>query len=90
MSFGKRQPIGFGGVERRRDAREQTDLTAQIVLPTGQTVKCSVVNFSNTGARLAVVSAFGLPNTFQLRAAGRMYQVTVIRRGAGHIAVGFV
>jgi hypothetical protein len=90
MSFGKRQPIGFRGVERRRVVREQTDVAAEILLPSGQNVKCRVTDFSKTGARLTVASAFGLPNTFELRAGGRIYEVTVVRRGSGHIAVKFV
>jgi hypothetical protein len=90
MSFGKRQPIGFHGVERRREVREQTDVAAQIVLSTCQTVKCRVTDFSNTGVRLAVTSAFGLPNEFGLRAAGRTYQVEVMRRGIGYIGLKFV
>ena len=90
MSFGKRQPIGFRGVERRRAAREKTDLTAHITLPTGQAVKGRVAEFSKIGARLAVASAFGLPDTFALSAAGQTYQAEIVRRGVGHVAVKFV
>jgi hypothetical protein len=90
MSFGKRQPIGFCGVERRREVREQTNAAAQIVLPAGQTVQCRVNDFSNASARLAVASAFGLPNMFEFRAAGRTYQVEVMRRGIGHVSVRFI
>jgi hypothetical protein len=90
MSFGKRQPAGFHGVERRREVRERTDVSAQIVLPTRQTVKCRVSDFSNTGVRLTVTSTFGLPNVFELRAAGQTYQVEVMRRGIGYVGVKFV
>ena len=90
MSFGKRQPTGFRGMERRREVREPTDVAAEILLSTGQTAKCRVTDFSKTGARLSVASAFGLPDTFELRAPGRTYQVTVIRRASGHVAVKFV
>jgi PilZ domain-containing protein len=90
MSFGKRQPVGFSGVERRREVRENTDVEAQIVLPAGQNVKCRVSDFSKTGARLTVGSAFGLPNVFELRAGGRIYQVMLTRRGIGHVAVKFI
>ena len=90
MSFGKRQPIGLRGLERRREVREQTDAAAQIVLPTGQAVQCHVTDFSKTGARLSVASTFGLPNVFDLWAAGRTYQVEVVRRGSGYVAVKFV
>ena len=89
MSFGKRQPIGFRGVERRRHAREQTDVPAQIVPPIGQIIDCRVTDFSKTGARLSVASVFGLPNAFELRAGGSIYQVKVVRRAKGYIAVRF-
>jgi hypothetical protein len=90
MSFGKRQPIGFCGVERRCEIRQKTDVTGQIVLPTGQTARCSVTDISNAGAGLAVASAFGLPEAFELRAAGRKYQVMIIHRGMGHVGIKFV
>jgi hypothetical protein len=90
MSFGKRQPIGFRGVERRRDVREKTDVVARVMLPTGQTIRCCVNDFSKTGARLEVASAFGLPDMFELRAGGRTYKVSVMRRGTGRLGVKFV
>jgi hypothetical protein len=90
MSFGKRQPTGFRGVERRRAVREQTDLTAHVTLPAGQTVKCRLTEFSKTGARLAVASAFGLPDTFALSAASQTYHGEIVRRGIGYVAVNFV
>jgi hypothetical protein len=37
-----------------------------------------------------VASAFGLPETFELRAGGRKYQAMVIHRGMGHVGVKFV
>jgi hypothetical protein len=79
MSFGKRHQVGCGGVDRRNTVREQTDVMAQIALTTGQPVKCRVTDFSKTGARLAVSSAFGLPEMFELRAGGKTYRVRVIR-----------
>ena len=90
MSFGKRQPIGFHGLERRRALRERTDVPAYILLTTGQNVKCRVTDFSKTGARLEVPSGLGLPNAFELRAGARTYQVIVVRRGIGHVGVKFV
>ena len=89
MSFGKRQPTGFRGVERRREVREKTDISAHIVLPASQLVKCRVTDFSSMGARLSVASVFGLPNTFELRAGGRIHQVRVVRRAIGYIAAKF-
>jgi hypothetical protein len=89
MSFGTRASTGFRGVERRGEVRERTAVTAHIMLPAGQTLKCSVTNFSKTGARLAVASAFGVPDAFELRAGGQIYQVMVIRRGVGHVGITF-
>lgn len=90
MSFGKRQPAGDRRSDRRRHSRRPTDVPADIVLPTGQSVKCRVANYSNSGARLNVASAFGLPDSFELRAGGRTYQARVLRRENGRLAVKFV
>lgn len=90
MSFGKRQPIGFCGVERRRGVREQSDVAAQIVLPGGHIAKCRMTDVSKSGARLAVPTAFGLPDTFELRTPGRSHQVSITRQGRGHVGVRFV
>ena len=89
VSFGKRQPVGYRGFERRRAIRQHAHGSAHIVLPTGQIVQCRVKDFSNTGARLAVATTFGLPHAFELRSAGHTYQVKVARRGSGHIGVEF-
>jgi len=88
MPFGKRQPVGYHGVERRRAAREKADISAHIVLPTTHLVKCRVTNFSTYGALLAVPSAFGLPDTFELRGLGRV-AMPASCRGIGHAAVVF-
>lgn len=89
MLFGKREPTGYGGVERRRAVRVRTDLSAQILLPDHGSLKCCVTDCSPIGARLALPSAFGLPDVFRLRAGGTTKRVRVIRRGAGHIGVTF-
>jgi PilZ domain len=89
MSFGKRQPIGFLGVERRHDSRQAVDCAAEILLPATQ-VKCRVFDISKTGARVSVASTFGLPTSFELRALGRTYHVSLARRSAGHVGVTFV
>jgi hypothetical protein len=90
MPFGKRQSTGYCGVERRREVREQTDVSARIVLSNGQMTKCSVTDFSRAGAGLSVASAFGFPDTFELHAAGRKYQATVIHRGVARVGLRFV
>ena len=89
MPFGKRQPTGYWGVERRRAVRVRADLTAQILLPDYQSLNCTVTDYSLIGARLAVPSAFGLPDVFRLRAGGTTKRVQIIRRGVGHIGVTF-
>ena len=90
MSFGKRQPAGYRGVERRRAVRQKADISAHIVLPASQFLKCRITDHSSVGARLTVPSAFGLPDTFELRGLGRNCHVRIVRRAIGHAAVVFV
>jgi hypothetical protein len=90
MSFGKRQPAGYRGVERRRAVREKANISAHIILPASEFVKCRITDHSSIGARLTVPSAFGLPDTFELRGPGWNYHVRVVRRGVGHVGVEFV
>jgi hypothetical protein len=40
--------------------------------------------------KFEVASAFGLPDTFELHAAGRKHQAMVIHRGTGHVGLKFV
>jgi PilZ domain len=61
MPFGKRQPSGYCGIERRRQTREKVDFSAYVVLSSGQLVKCRVTDYSSRGARIALASAFALP-----------------------------
>ena len=89
MSFGKRQPTGYRGFERRRAVREKADISAHIVLSASQFVNCRVTEFSSMGARLSVASVFGLPNMFELRAGARVCQVQIVRRAIGYVAVKF-
>ena len=90
MPFGKRQPTGYGGVERRRADRVHTALAAQILLPDYQSLSCSITDYSPIGARLAIASAFGLPDVFRLRAGGATRRAQIIRRGVGHVGVAFL
>jgi hypothetical protein len=46
------------------------------------------LDYSDVG--LAATSAFGLPDTFELHAPGRKYQVMVIHHGFGHVGLKFV
>jgi hypothetical protein len=89
MPFGKRQPTGYCGVERRRAVRIRTDLPAHILLPDYRSVSCLVTDYSPIGARLAVPSAFGLPDVFRLRAGGTYRWARIVRSGVGHVCVMF-
>lgn len=88
MTFHFRTEID-AGADRREHVRERADVTAQIVLPDGETVKCHVRDFSARGAFLSVASLFGLPTSFELRAGGQTYRAEVVRCGAGYLAVRF-
>ena len=90
MFFGKRQPAGYRGFERRRAVREKADISTHIVLPAGQFLKCRIADHSTIGARLTIRSAFGLPDTFELRGLGRNCHARVVRRGVGHAGIVFV
>jgi hypothetical protein len=90
MPFGKREPAGYRGVERRRERRARVDFSAHIVLAAGQLVRCRVTDFSSAGARLAFSSSFLLPSEFELRGAGRDCHVRLVHRGMGYAGVQFV
>jgi len=90
MTFGKRQPTGYRGVERRRNFRERVDLSTHVVLPAGQFIKCRVTDLSNVGARISVPSVFALPDAFELRGIGRACHVRLVHRGVGYAGVQFI
>ena len=90
MSFGKRRPAGYFGVERRHAVRKKMDGVGHVILRDGYMVKCRVRDISAVGACLNVASAFGLPETFELRVDGRSYHVGMVRRGSGQVGVTFV
>lgn len=90
MSFGRRQPTGYFGVERRGSVRQPADTSALILLPTLERMTGRVVNHSSGGVRLDVPSPFGLPATFALRVRGRTHSVKVVRRGGGHVGLQFI
>jgi len=89
MSFGKRIPIGQPYLERRRSGREMTDVAGEILVPGKPPQRCLVLEFSETGARLQFSSIFGISNTFDLRAFGRMFPARVIRRMPRTLFVDF-
>jgi hypothetical protein len=47
MPFGKRQPSGYHGFERRRQTREKVDFSAYVVLSSGQLVRCRLIDYSS-------------------------------------------
>jgi hypothetical protein len=89
MSFGRRQPAGFSGMERRGHVRHKTDATGLILVPTLERMTGRVTDFSRSGARLEVASAFGLPVSFALRVQGQTYRARIVRRGSGHVGLRF-
>ena len=90
MPFGKRQPSGYCGIERRRQTREKVDFSAYVVLSSGQLVKCRVTDYSSRGARIALASAFALPDAFELRGIGRHCHARLVHRNVGAAGVEFV
>ena len=78
MSFGKRQPSGYHGFERRRLTRERVDFSAYVVLSSGQLVRCRITDYSSRGARISIPSAFALPDAFELRGIGRPFGVQLL------------
>jgi hypothetical protein len=80
MSFGKRIPTGQPFLERRGARREQTHAIGEILIPGQPPQRCSILEFSDTGARLQMQSLFGISDTLDLRAFGRIYSARVVRR----------
>jgi hypothetical protein len=89
MAFGKKSAQSHVGIERRRIPRKRADLPAQIVVPTGQTYACRVLNHANGTARLSLTSVLGIPDAFELHTGGTVYEAQTIRRGVGTLVVRF-
>lgn len=89
MSFGKRVPSGYGGVERRA-RRSSVDIPAQILTNDLHPIDCRITSISTLGALLSLTSILGIPEAFELRAFGQTNRVRVSRRGSRYIAVRFV
>ncbi len=90
MSFGKRTANGQPFLERRGARREQTQSVGEILMPGRPPQRCLIVEFSGTGARLQMQSIFGISNTFDLRAFGRIYPARIVRRMPRTLIVEFV
>ena len=89
--FGKRQPPGYRGMERRGAlSREPVDIPAEILVPGSAPIECRIVDLSDTGARLSLDSILGVPEEFELRADGETGRVRVVRRETRALAVAFI
>lgn len=89
MSFGKRTPVGHAGPERRSAPRRELNLAGEILLPGRPSRECQILDISKTGARIGVDSVFGMPISFELRAAGQTLRATVVRKMPGRLHVKF-
>jgi len=90
MTPGKRHhPPGSAGADRRAAPRERVSAEAEILLKTG-TIKCRLVDISETGARLAIGRTFGLPQRLHIRIGRLSFEATLVRSKTGEIAVRFV
>jgi hypothetical protein len=66
------------------------DFSAYVVLPSGQLVRCRLIDYSRAGARISIPSAFALPDAFELRGIGRDCHARLMHRGIGSAGVEFV
>ena len=90
MTFGKRQPPGYRGINRRSAAtREPVDMPAEILIPGARPLECRIIDLSDTGARLSLESILGVPEEFELRVSGETCRVKVVRRGVRFLGVIF-
>jgi PilZ domain len=90
MSFGRRQPGGYLGLERRSEVRQRADVDALMLMPTLERITGRVIDLSTRGARLQVASAFALPDTFDMRVQCRTYRAKVVRRQGGQVGLRFL
>ena len=90
MEFGKRKGrSGLPARERRRGARQPSDIVAEILIPGMKSVRCRVTDLSTEGARLELTSSFGLPFEFEMRVSRQTYRVQLVRRGPRWAAIKF-
>lgn len=89
MSFGKRIPSGQPFLERRGAAREATSARGEIMIPGKPALDCLIIEFSAVGARLELRSIFGVSDTFDLRAFGKIHPARVVRRTLRTLSVEF-
>jgi len=85
--FGKRLKDG----DRRSAPRKRAPLNATITYGSGNSVRCSVIDVSGSGALLQLSSILGIPSKFRLQEGrGPTRTVEVVRRGPSRLAVKFV
>jgi hypothetical protein len=89
--FGRRQTTHqLDGAERRDSPRHDTSLPARIITPGGRSVRCCIVNISNSGA-LLMAPVSSVPDQFVLHdSTGRSRRVEVVRRETARVAVRFL
>ena len=66
-TFGKRQSASATGMERRQSSRRKTSVDGKIILGSRKSLKCAIVDMSNTGALLAVASMKESPRRLSSR-----------------------
>ncbi len=93
MGFGRRQPLGFSGAERRRASRNEMRRPGYIIIDRDQMIPCNVRDISRTGARLEVASTtstFGLTQQLALRFNGHRYWAKVVWQTRSSMGVQFL
>jgi hypothetical protein len=90
--FGRRPTTVQSDYAERRDSpRHDTNLPARIIIPGGKSVRCCIVNISNSGALLMAPGVAGLPEQFALQDnTGRARRVQVVRKEISRVAVRFL
>jgi hypothetical protein len=85
--FGKRLKDG----DRRSAPRKRSPLNGTITYGTGNSIRCSVIDISGSGALLQLTSILGVPNQFRLQEGrGPTRSVEVVRRGPSRLGVRFI
>ncbi|WP_425374951.1 PilZ domain-containing protein [Methylobacterium segetis] len=81
----------FAGQERRRSARTVANVPGTATFTNGRQVACTVVDQSETGAKLAFASIGLLPERFELAFGLRKARsVSVVWRRGSEVGVAFV
>ncbi len=83
--------MSFTGQERRRSVRTTANMAGTVTFANGRQVACTVVDQSETGAKLAFGAIGLLPDRFQLAFGVRKARVvTVVWRRGSEVGVAFV